>query len=167
MGSGKTTLGRGVEARAHITFIDLDEYIEEREGKSISDIFSESGEEGFRIVERDCLRELAAKDDILVACGGGTPCFHDNMEVMNSRGTTVWLDASVDMLHKRLAEARSRRPLIARLNDEELRSFIVSSLDKRRPFYSRALHRFEADHLDSVDELESSVERFVGRFLSD
>lgn len=96
MGSGKTTLGRGVESRAHVSFIDLDDYIEEREGMTVSEIFKARGETGFRKAERECLAELAAKDNLLVACGGGTPCFFDNMEVMNSSGTTVWLDASVD-----------------------------------------------------------------------
>ena len=75
MGSGKTTLGRGVEARAHKTFIDLDEFIEEQTGMPIKDIFTRHGEEGFRIIERDYLRKLALREDILIACGGGTPCF--------------------------------------------------------------------------------------------
>jgi len=165
MGSGKTTLGRGVEARAHIRFIDLDDYIEEQQGITISEIFQEHGEDGFRHIERDCLAELAAEEDILVACGGGTPCFFNNMDVMNSHGTTVWLDASVDKLHARLAEARSKRPLIANLNDNELRSFIIDSLDKRKPFYSRAKHRFCADYLDNANELEASVEMFIKSFL--
>lgn len=166
MGSGKTTLGRGVEARAHIAFIDLDQYIEERYGKSIKDIFKERGEDGFRLIERDCIRELSLKKDILVACGGGTPCFFDNMEIMNSRGTTVWLDASVDILHARLKEGRSQRPLVADFDDDELRGFIVKSLEKRNPFYSRATHRFAADNLDTVADLEASIDRFVKAFLS-
>lgn len=166
MGSGKTTLGRGVEARAHIAFIDLDQYIEERYGKSIKDIFKERGEDGFRLIERDCIRELSLKKDILVACGGGTPCFFDNMEIMNSRGTTVWLDASVDILHARLKEGRSQRPLIADFDDDELRGFIIRSLEKRNPFYSRAKHRFCADNLDTVADLEASIDRFVKAFLS-
>lgn len=166
MGSGKTTLGRGVEARAHIAFIDLDQYIEERYGKSIKDIFKERGEDGFRLIEHDCIRKLSSKKDILVACGGGTPCFFDNMEIMNSRGTTVWLDASVDILHARLKEGRSQRPLIADFDDDELREFIVKSLEKRNPFYSRATHRFGADNLDTVADLEASIDRFVKAFLS-
>ncbi len=165
MGSGKTTLGRGVEARAHIRFIDLDEYIEERQGKSVSEIFREYGEDEFRRIERESIRELAAKDDILVACGGGTPCFFDNMEVMNSRGTTVWLDASVDTLHARLKEGRSQRPLIASLDDDGLRRFIISSLEKRNPYYSLAKRRFVADELDTAAQLESSIEKFINEYL--
>lgn len=165
MGSGKTTLGRGVEARAHITFIDLDQYIEEKYETTISNIFKGRGEDCFRQIERDCLRELAEKKDILVACGGGTPCFFDNMELMNNSGTTVWLDASIDVLQSRLAVARSQRPLIANLNDEQLRNFIAESLNKRNPYYSRATHRFAADNLDTVDDLEASIDKFIEKFL--
>lgn len=165
MGSGKTTLGSGVEARAHITFIDLDQYIEEKEKASISDIFKERGEEGFRQIERECLQELAVRKDVLVACGGGTPCFFDNMELMNNSGTTVWLDASIDVLQARLTVARSQRPLIAKLDDNELRIFITESLNKRNPYYSKATHRFVADNLDTVDDLEASIEKFVDKFL--
>ncbi|MDE6199920.1 MAG: shikimate kinase [Muribaculaceae bacterium] len=165
MGSGKTTLGRGVEARTHIKFIDLDQYIEERYGKSISAIFREYGEDGFRKIERDTVRELASEKDILVACGGGTPCFFDNMDVMNRCGVTVWLDASVDILHARLKEGRSQRPLIAGLDDDELKDFIIASLEKRTPFYNRASHRFIADNLDTATDLDASIDSFIKEFL--
>ncbi len=165
MGSGKTTLGRAVEARAHKTFIDLDEFIEEQTGMTIKEIFARQGEEGFRLIERDCLRKLAMREDILIACGGGTPCFFDNMDIMNSRGVTVWLDASVDRLHRRLSEAKSRRPLIAGLDDDALRAFIADSLEQRRPHYSKASNRFDADRLDTVEELDSSTDKFIAAFL--
>ncbi|MDE6317350.1 MAG: shikimate kinase [Muribaculaceae bacterium] len=165
MGSGKTTLGRGVEARAHKTFIDLDEFIEEQTGMPIKDIFTRHGEEGFRIIERDYLRKLALREDILIACGGGTPCFFDNIDIMNRRGVTVWLDASVDKLHRRLSEAKSRRPLISGLDDDQLCAFITESLDSRRPYYSKARYRFDADNLDTVEELDSSIDRFIADFL--
>ncbi|MBD5210570.1 MAG: shikimate kinase [Barnesiella sp.] len=165
MGSGKTTLGRGVEARAHKTFIDLDEYIEEQTGMTVKEIFAQKGEEGFRLIERDYLRKLALTEDTLIACGGGTPCFFNNIDIMNRRGVTVWLDASVDRLHERLSQARSKRPLIANLDDEQLRAFIIDSLSKRNPYYSRAAHRFDADLLDNEEQLASSVNLFIERFL--
>lgn len=165
MGSGKTTLGRGVEARAHKTFIDLDEFIEEQTDMPIKEIFARQGEEGFRIIERDYLRKLALREDILIACGGGTPCFFDNIDIMNRQGVTVWLDASVDKLHRRLSEAKSLRPLIAGLDDDQLRAFITESLDSRRPYYSQAKYRFDADNLDTVEELKSSIDRFIADFL--
>lgn len=165
MGSGKTTLGHGVEARTHVSFIDLDEYIEACEGKTIREIFAERGEEAFRKLERDALKNLSDREDILVACGGGTPCFFDNMELMNSSGKTVWLKASVERLHQRLSEGKSKRPLIANLNDDELREFIISSLKKRDIHYAKATHIFNADNMDSIDELNKTVDKFISEFL--
>ena len=165
MGSGKTTLGRGVESRTHIAFIDLDEYIEGKEGKTIKEIFKEEGEVGFRNKERDSLRELSEREDVVVACGGGTPCFYDNMEIMNSRGETIWLDASVEILHRRLKEGRAQRPLIANLSDEELKGYIKESLEKRKPYYRKAKHRFCADEMDTSAELEMTIGKFVAEYL--
>lgn len=165
MGSGKTTLGRGVEARTHISFIDLDEYIEQSEGKTVREIFAEKGEEAFRKLERDALKKLSCREDILVACGGGTPCFFENMELMNRSGNTVWLKASVERLHQRLSEGKSKRPLIANLNDDELRNFIISSLEKRDVHYGKAKHVFDADYMDSIDELNTTIDKFISEFL--
>ena len=165
MGSGKTTLGRGVEARAHISFVDLDQYIEEEYSTSISNLFKERGESGFREIERESLIELSDRKDILIACGGGTPCFFNNMELMNNIGITVWLDASIDVLHARLSEAKSQRPLISNLNDEELREYITESLNKRNIYYSQANHRFVADKLDNIKDLEESIDKFIEKFL--
>lgn len=165
MGSGKTTLGRAVEARTHISFIDLDEYIEAKQGMSISDIFKKTGEDGFRNLERQALRELSQKEDILVACGGGTPCYFDNMELMNRCGTTIWLEASTSKLLLRLSQAKSSRPLIAQMDDSQLRDFIISSLEKRAPHYSKAKTRFCADFLDNMTEIDRSVNKFISTFL--
>lgn len=165
MGSGKTTLGRAVEARTHISFIDLDEYIEAQQGKTISSIFKEKGEEGFRNLERMALAELSQREDLLVACGGGTPCYFDNMDIMNSRGTTVWLEASVERLHMRLTQAKSSRPLIAAFDDTQLRNFIISSLEKRTPHYSKAKATFCSDFLDNIAEIDSSATEFISKFL--
>ena len=98
MGSGKSTLGKALAQRCDIRFIDLDDYIEERAGKKIREIFAEDGEAAFRDLERRMLLEVSDMDNVLVACGGGTPCFGDNMELMNSRGITVLLQTS----HERL-----------------------------------------------------------------
>lgn len=166
MGSGKTTLGRGVEARTHISFIDLDDFIENRACKSISDIFKERGEQEFRMMEREALIELSGRDNILVACGGGTPCFYDNMDIMNRCGTTIWLQASIETLHRRLSEAKSGRPLIAALNDDELREFIISSLNKRIPYYTMAKHTFCADNLDTLSQLDTSLTNFISNFIN-
>ena len=161
MGSGKTTLGRAVAARTGIRFIDLDDYIEEREGCSIREIFASRGEDAFRAIERDALQKVSRMADTLVACGGGTPCFGDNMDLLNRCGLTVYLDAPHESLLSRLKEGRAKRPLIAGLSDEELDEFIVRQMEWRRPHYSRAALRFDSSRLESVEEVAESVEKFL------
>lgn len=161
MGSGKTTLGKALAARTGMEFIDLDHYIEARFHANVRDIFATRGEEGFRDIERRMLDEVSGFEDVIVACGGGTPCFFDNMEVMNRRGTTVLLDASIDTLHRRLLHGRAARPLIAGLSDGELREFIISALAARMPHYGRASVRFASDLLEDRGQIDATVERFV------
>ena len=161
MGSGKTTLGRAVARRLEIPFIDLDDYIEEREGMTIREIFAVRGEEGFRQIERDALGEVTLKGNSLVACGGGTPCFGDNMSLLNSSGITVYLEAPHRSLLSRLKEGRDKRPLIASLDDRQLSDFITSQLEWRAPFYRRAALTFDSSRLESADEINDSVESFV------
>ena len=152
MGCGKSTLGRTVSAMTGWQFIDLDNYIEQRFHRTVKEIFAEYGEEGFRRRERAMLQEVADFENAIIACGGGTPCFFDNMEWMNSHGTTVFLDTSVDKLHKRLMRGRHKRPLIADKTDEELLAFIHEALRTRMPHYSMAEKIFTADLLDSECE---------------
>lgn len=165
MGSGKTTLGRALNATTGIDFIDLDEYIEALKGMTVKEIFARNGEATFRQYEREAIAELAQRGGMIVACGGGTPCFFDNMERMNAAGVTVYLDASIDKLQSRLAAARSQRPLIAQLNDEELRKFIGESLAKRLPYYLQARYSFNADDLDDGEAIARSVEKFVDQYI--
>jgi shikimate kinase len=161
MGCGKSTIGRTVSRLTGIRFIDLDTYIEDRFHSSISDIFASHGEAGFRDIEYRMLHEVADFEDVLVACGGGTPCFMDNMEYMNSHGVTVFLDTSIDRLHSRLMRGRRKRPLIANKSDDELLSFIVDALQKRRPHYAKAQVRFSSDLLESKSEIENTAKEFI------
>ena len=165
MGSGKSTLGRLVNRFTGIDFIDLDSYIENRHHKSVKEIFSEKGEEGFRIIERDLLREVSAIENVIIACGGGTPCFFDNMEIMNQAGNTVWLNAPLSLLHSRLMRGRHKRPLIADLDSEQLTEFIIRALDKRKPYYSKALYRFDTALLENEEDRELTAKRFISQFL--
>lgn len=165
MGSGKSTLGRALARRLGMEFIDLDQYIEGRYHASVTDIFAARGEEGFRDLERRMLAEVSGFEDVIVACGGGTPCFFDNMEVMNAAGLTVLLDTQLDTLHRRLLAGRAKRPLIAALTDEELRAFITEALAKRMPHYSRAAVSFPGDLLEDRGQIEATVERFVANIL--
>ncbi len=166
MGCGKTTLGRALEARCGVRFVDLDDYIEARAGMTVTEIFATRGEAAFRAMEREALMSLSDAGAVtVVACGGGTPCFGDNMEMMNSRGATVWLTSDTQRLFERLSVARASRPLIARLDDGELRGFIDAKLCERTPHYAKAAHRFDTTHLDTVDELARATELFAERFL--
>lgn len=161
MGAGKTTLGRALAKELNIQFLDLDSYIEERLCKSVSQIFAEKGEAGFRDIERRMLHEAGEFENVVISTGGGTPCFFDNIEYMNEQGTTVFLDVPVERLFIRLSIARKKRPLIMEKNDEELRSFIIEQLAKRLPHYSKAKQRFIADQLEDVKQIEASVKNFL------
>ena len=147
MGSGKTTLGKAYSAATGLQFVDLDWYIEERMHKSISDLFAERGEDGFRLLEQKMLHEAGEFENVLIACGGGTPCFFDNMEFMNASGTTVYLKVSVEELAKRLELCKHTRPVLKGRSGEELRAFIAESLEKRNPFYTKASITFDAEKM--------------------
>lgn len=165
MAAGKTTLGKALAKDLGLQFVDLDLYIESRYHATVSQIFAERGEEGFRQIERNMLHEVAEFEDVVIATGGGTPCFFDNMEYMNAQGTTVFLDASVDVIFTRLTIARTQRPLVAGKTDEELRCYITEMLNCRLPYYSRATHSFCANQLENVRQISESVERFKEEIL--
>ncbi|MDE7124937.1 MAG: shikimate kinase [Muribaculaceae bacterium] len=161
MGCGKTTLGRAVARIADVDFIDLDHYIENRFRRSVRDIFAERGEDAFRIIERNMLREVGEFENVIVACGGGTPCFFNNMEYMNARGTTVFLNASMQRLHERLCKGRHKRPLIASFSDDRIAEYADAALRQRLPYYMQAAICFNSDELECRQEIDNSVEKFV------
>ena len=99
MGSGKTTVGKALAQDLNLTFYDLDWYIESRMHKTVPQIFAEKGEEGFRKIEHNMLHEVAEFEDVIISCGGGTPCFFDNMDYMNGQGDTVYLKATPEVLY--------------------------------------------------------------------
>ncbi len=138
MGSGKSTMGRALAASLNLTFIDLDTYLEERYFRTIPQIFAEEGEGNFRRKERKVLEEVALFDQVIVATGGGAPCFFDNMELMNRSGFCIFLDVDAESLIYRLTHARVERPLIKGKSTDELRLFIDELMQKRRPFYEKA-----------------------------
>lgn len=158
MGAGKTTLGKALAKDLNISFIDLDQYIESRYMKSVSQIFALKGEQGFREIESRLLREVGEFDNVIVSCGGSTPLIGDNMEYMLQRGKTVYLKCDNDTLLRRLKVARSQRPLISSKTDDELAQFIVSETQRREPGYLKAEFICPGDRLESRDQISETVE---------
>ena len=158
MGAGKTTLGKAFARELGLTFIDLDWYIEERFHKTVQRIFEERSEEGFRELERNMLHEVSDFENVVISTGGGTPCFFDNMEYMNTQGETVFLNVNPTVLFRRLRVAKQQRPLLAEKTDEELMEFIGSALEKRMPHYSKARHIFCAEELEDKQQIRRSVD---------
>jgi len=139
MGAGKTTIGEQLAERLEYNFLDMDYMIEEKIQQSVSQIFSELGEEKFRQLERECLEKIATERNVVVATGGGAPCFYDNMEQMNACGLTVYLNLSPEELQERLELShKNKRPLLAQRQGEELLNFIRKNLSEREPFYRKA-----------------------------
>lgn len=139
MGSGKTTLGRPLAARLGYDFIDLDRAIETGEGRSISEIFATDGEGCFRYLERKYLEEIIGHyKTAVISTGGGTPCFGENMALMNANGVTVYLKIAPRMLANRLQMAKVRRPLVEGKSADELLQYIERTLEERENYYGQA-----------------------------
>ena len=157
MGAGKTTLGKALAKDLEVSFVDLDQYIERRYLKSVSQIFATRGEQGFREIESRMLREVGEFDDVIVSCGGSTPLIGDNMDFMLEHGQTVYLKCENDTLLRRLKSARSQRPLIASKTDDELAAFIESETKRREPGYLRAEYICPGDRLESRDQISDTI----------
>ncbi len=139
MGSGKSAMGRLLAERLGFGFIDLDQYIEGKYHKTIAQLFEAEGESSFRTKERSCLHEVAEFEKVVVATGGGAPCFFNSMEMLNSKGTTIYLKLSSLQLVERLLKGKAGvRPLIAGKTNEELLEFVQQTLEQRSRFYEQA-----------------------------
>ena len=147
MGSGKSTLGRKLSSAAGLTFIDLDKYIQTREGRTVNEIFNDEGEDYFRQTEHRVLKEIIEKDNFVLSCGGGTPCFLDNMTMMNKNGITIYLQMPVGALHSRLLNSPDNRPLLKTIPGDKLRNYIAITLKERDKYYKMAHHTVEAINL--------------------
>ncbi|MDD7304493.1 MAG: shikimate kinase [Bacteroidaceae bacterium] len=159
MGSGKTTVGRQLAKALGLQFYDLDWYIEMRFHKRVPEIFAEKGEEGFRDLERRMLHEVAEFENIVLSCGGGTPCFFDNMDYMNSLdGDTVYLRCDPKVLAQHLGMGRTERPLIKGKSPQELEQYIRESLHQREPFYLKAKHVLDVSLMDNYDKINITID---------
>ena len=165
MAAGKTTLGKALASDLGLQFVDLDHYIENRYHCTIAHLFAERGEEAFRQIERNMLHEVAEFEDVVISTGGGTPCFFDNMDYMNTQGTTVFLEASPEVIFTRLTIARVQRPLVKGKTADELRQYITEMLERRAPSYNRATQTVCHNYLENICQVEESVKRFKQEVL--
>ena len=159
MGAGKTTVGKALAKALGLTFYDLDWYIESRMHKTVKQLFDAQGEEGFRRIEHNMLHEVGEFEDVVISCGGGTPCFFDNIDYMNRQGTTVYLKATPDVLFRHLQMGKSVRPLLLDKTPDEVRAFITAQLEQRRPYYERARHTIDVNLMDTYEKIRISVDK--------
>jgi shikimate kinase len=139
MGSGKSHWGRLLSEKLGIRLFDLDEQVVEQAGKSITQIFTEDGEENFRLLEKDVLHIISeSHDSFVMACGGGSPCYFNNIEYMKQAGIVVWINTPQDVLFERLIKEKDKRPLIKSLADEQLKGFISKKYADRKIYYEQA-----------------------------
>ena len=158
MGAGKTTVGRQLAMALGLQFYDLDWYIEMRYHKKVSEIFAEQGEEHFRDLERRMLHEVAEFEDVVVSCGGGTPCFYDNMAYMNQQAETVYLKLEPEVLAMHLRMGKTVRPLILGKTEDELLQYIKDSLREREPYYTQAKHTLDVSLMDNYEKIAITID---------
>ncbi|MES2332811.1 MAG: shikimate kinase [Bacteroidota bacterium] len=150
MGTGKSHWCKKLSKKLKTGGYDLDFLIESHEEKTIAEIFAEDGEDYFRRSEAKVLRWFKEKKEFVLATGGGSPCYLENMDWMNSQGITVWIDESIETLVERLKPEKAHRPLIQQLSDDELHHFLTKKLVERYPFYNRATYHLQGDAISDA-----------------
>jgi len=138
MGSGKSTIGRYISSDMKWRFIDMDDYFEKKHQCTIKEFFAKHGEDQFRVAENEVVRELTSLENVVIATGGGAPCYYDNMDIMNAAGLTIYIDVQPSDLANRLKKAKANRPLLADKSDDELLQYIESKLAERESHYRKA-----------------------------
>jgi shikimate kinase len=157
MGSGKTTMGKALSKETGMMFYDLDWYIENRMHTTVPQLFAERGEEAFRQIEYNMLHEVGEFENVIISCGGGTPCFFDNIDYLNRQGDVVYLKADPETLYKHLLMAKVERPLLKGKSPEELIAYITEHLKERAPYYEKARYTLDVSVLDDYDKIKDSV----------
>lgn len=159
MGAGKTTVGKELAKALGVSFYDLDWYIETRRRKTVKQIFDERGEEGFRQIEHNMLHEVAEFENVIISCGGGTPCFFDNMEYLNQQAETIYLKASPEVLYGHLKMGKGVRPLLLNKTPEEVQTFIREQLAYREQFYKKAKHTIDVNLMDNFEKIAITIQK--------
>jgi len=161
MGSGKTTIGRKLAKKLDFQFVDVDHFIENRQRKTVSEIFSEKGEDAFRLMEHKALEEISLFENVIVSTGGGAPCFYNNMELMNKSGLTIFLKTSPEELTKRLSITKNKRPLLKGKTPEEIQTFVAGSLEKRNYYYHQARMIFDTGQMLAKPTVNNIVDNLM------
>ena len=130
--------------------------------RTVKQIFDEKGEEGFRKIEHNLLHEVAEFEDVIISCGGGTPCFFDNIDYINRQGETVYLKCTTDVLYKHLKMGKTVRPLLLNKTPDEVKTFIESQLKQREPFYAKAKHIVDVSLMDNKEKIKTTVDAIRG-----
>jgi shikimate kinase len=158
MGSGKTHWGKQLASQLKIPFFDLDMVIEANEKKSVTDIFASSGEEYFRVQEKKTLESLIDEyPSMVLSCGGGTPCFFNNIERMKRYGIVVWLNTHADIILQRLMKEKNERPLLREIADADMRAYIIRKLNERRMYYQQADITLDNENSISTTEFIQTI----------
>lgn len=161
MGAGKTTIGKALAKALDVPFYDLDWYIESRMRRTVKQIFDAEGEEGFRRIEHNMLHEVAEFENVVLSCGGGTPCFFDNIDYINRQGQVVYLKAEPDVLYQHLQMGKGVRPLLLGKTAEEVKAYIVEQLAYREQFYSKARYTLDINLLDNFKKIDDTVRKLL------
>lgn len=151
MGCGKSRWGKIVAGHYGFRFIDMDTLIEEREKLSVPEIFAKYEESGFREKEHEALQSISDVENIIVATGGGAPCFNNNMEEMNRLGTTLFIECSPKLLRERITDSDTERPLVKNFSQDDLLNYIVRHLQNRIPFYEQSHYKLVSGNLELDD----------------
>ena len=159
MGAGKTTVGKALSKELGIPFYDLDWYIETRHRKKVAQIFTEAGEEAFRKIEYNMLHEVAEFEDVIISCGGGTPCYFDNMDYLNRQGQVVYLKATPEVFYGHLLMSKNDRPLLRGKTPDELITYIREQLAKREQYYNKAQYTLDVSLLDNFEKIKTTIEK--------
>lgn len=162
MGVGKTTIGNNLAKKLNFPFIDIDLLIEEYYKKKIANIFIEKGEKEFRKIEQKTLKKIIQwEKNLVVATGGGTPCFFQNMALMNISGITIYLKIAIELLIERLIKIKYGRPLIRNKNIEEIKCFVNDNFVKRESFYKKASIICSIDKMTINDITKYLIQKII------
>ncbi|MFP4023488.1 MAG: shikimate kinase [Thiohalospira sp.] len=161
MASGKSTFGKKLATKLDKPFIDLDNFIEEKFNTTIRILMYEKGEDEFRIIEKEALLEVIDKHkDAVISTGGGTPCFYDNLGVMNRNGKTIYIEVDVPTLVNRLINAKKDRPLIWGKSKEDLTVYAIELMNRRKANYEQANYKVNGKNLN-INKLVELVKEAI------